>query len=698
MARVVSRYHAASPPISTEEDERPVRVVLSTRSGEVRIVDDALWRRVEAGRAEELPSDLAAELEAVELLVDAEEDELATVLERSDRATAESTLLYRVVQPTAACQLGCPYCGQEHGPDQLSEADQDAFVSRVGRTLDAGEHRRLYVGWFGAEPLLGMGVIRAMTPRLRSVAAAAGCTYGAKVVTNGLLLDPDLATELNREHAVDFIEVTLDGPPWLHDARRHHKNGRASFDRIFRNLVAVADDARVDAMLTVRCNVDRSNASGVIPLIDLLASVGLAGRVQFYTAGVHSWGNDAHLASFDRAEFAELQNEWIAHLILKGFNPGLIPRPKPVTCLATMRDGELVDSVRHALQLHRGVLRTRLRRPESPSARARAHRHRRPGPSRALREVRPTGFAAGNSTAASVGCSRCVEVPARSRGSRARRRVHRRSSTSRNDSPSPLPWGVWTHRTQRPSRSTMRSPRSGPVRSRGLLSPNPRSTTCGSPSPSSLLRVRPVPRPADTCRSGQPVDLASAVPCELHAHLDALILHRVTPGDLDAVRTTSDVHATALRLARCGKTGQADALLMVGGDLLAATTFVPEVRLALASMRGGVLAYVRHKQGRHTSAETILIDTMETDAELIARSGMRSLLAHVVQLGHNMVRIGRSLGPEHVISRSDAVLRYLDGGVWPWPPRTPLPPVTCLSTACLGALRSQIRAELATGA
>ncbi len=50
----------------------------------------------------------------------------------------------------------------------------------------------------------------------------------------------DLAATLSREMDVDVIEVTLDGTAEFHDRRRKWKTGQGSFERIFRNVVALA--------------------------------------------------------------------------------------------------------------------------------------------------------------------------------------------------------------------------------------------------------------------------------------------------------------------------------------------------------------------------------------------------------------------------------------------------------------------------
>jgi uncharacterized protein len=339
----LSTYHATSPPLVDHDGDASVRMVLSTRSGEVRVVDNALWRLVEAGGVDTLPADVRRELEDIEILVADDEDELETVLGRSDQATADDDVLYLVIQPSAACQLGCGYCGQEHTADRLSAQNHAAFVTKARSKLATGSYRHLHIGWFGAEPLLGLEVMKRMTPDLMAAAAEAGCGYSAKIATNGLLLTPDVARTL-QELAVSFVEITLDGTPAFHDQRRFRKGGAPSFDQIFRNLVAVARTDDVTIALSVRCNVDRSNAAGVRPLIDLLASLGLQERVTFYVAPVHSWGNDAQLGSFERAEFARLEVDWLARQMMLGFQPGLVPSLTPIVCLATMRDAELVDA------------------------------------------------------------------------------------------------------------------------------------------------------------------------------------------------------------------------------------------------------------------------------------------------------------------------------------------------------------------
>ena len=118
---------------------RSERLVFATRTAEIRIIPSALWSRLDAGFLEDVPGHVREELAAIELLVPTDEDELATVVERQREGVQATRDLYLVIQPSAACQLGCNYCGQEHSQRRLSTADQDAFVRRAAEQLDEGQ-------------------------------------------------------------------------------------------------------------------------------------------------------------------------------------------------------------------------------------------------------------------------------------------------------------------------------------------------------------------------------------------------------------------------------------------------------------------------------------------------------------------------------------------------------------------------------
>jgi uncharacterized protein len=306
------------------------------------VLSEACWEAAQRGAFDQLPPELLEQLRKDEFVVPEDENELAQVIRQNERAVEVHDVLYQVVQPSAWCQLDCGYCGQEHSKQQLGLDDQAAFVARVEQHLKSGRYRVLDIGWFGAEPLAGLNVIRSLTRKLSSLVKDHACGYSARIVTNGMTLTPTIARELVEALHVREAEVTLDGPAHLHDARRGRKGGGASFARIFANLRAVARHTRLG--LVVRCNVDRENADGVSLLLEQLAGEGLQERIRFYTAPVHAWGNDAHRGALAAEEYAEWELEWLCLQMRLGFRVGLLPARKKIVCMAVRPDAEVIDA------------------------------------------------------------------------------------------------------------------------------------------------------------------------------------------------------------------------------------------------------------------------------------------------------------------------------------------------------------------
>jgi uncharacterized protein len=344
---VVSRYLVVTEPVISPRDGRPRRILFATRSGQVRSIADGLWESVGRGELDALPADIHQGLTEAGILVDSADDELAAILAENRAEIDRPVRLTLVVHPTAACQLACAYCGQRHRSRTLSPPDQESLIQRVESQLSAGagRYRELEVGWFGGEPLLGLDVMRALSPKLRALAGEFGCAYSADVVTNALLLTPDVAAELAAVHGVSYAEVTLDGTAEYHDRRRCTRDGSPTFAKIFQNLTAILAPERPALRIGIRANVDRENQPGVVPLLELLAERQLHARIdRFYVAPVRAWGEPAAESSAGAAEFASWEVECFAHMLRLGFQVEMIPSRKRVVCLAVCPGAEVVDA------------------------------------------------------------------------------------------------------------------------------------------------------------------------------------------------------------------------------------------------------------------------------------------------------------------------------------------------------------------
>jgi uncharacterized protein len=338
----LSRYVVVSDPLYSTRNHFNGYLIFSTRSGAIVTLDRQDWEHISNQRYERFTPAAINKLLDTEILIPAEQDELSTVVQENRRAIAAADTLYEVVQPTAWCQLDCSYCGQEHSKHQMSQSHQADFLQRMRARLASGGYRHVKLGWFGAEPLVGLSVIRSLTPKIRALATEFACDYSATIVSNGLGLTAAIAAELADLHAIVSAEVTLDGLAADHDRTRYTKNGKGSFERIFANLLGVANTTAL--RLSIRCNVGRTNADGVAPLIEALAAQGLARHVTFYTSPIYDWGNDAHRSALDRDDYASREVEWLVLQARLGFQVGLIPPRRKIVCLSVQRDAEVADA------------------------------------------------------------------------------------------------------------------------------------------------------------------------------------------------------------------------------------------------------------------------------------------------------------------------------------------------------------------
>jgi uncharacterized protein len=329
----------------SESPENTKRLLYATRSSNVLVIREKHYDILKSGEFENLPIELFDELRKIKAIVEYDEDELKAIIDENKTVIASNTNLHYVIQPTANCQLGCDYCGQEHSKSFLSETLINNTISRIKFLLLAKKFESLDIAWFGAEPLMGLKQMRILSPKLIELAAEQECTYYARIVTNGLSLKEEVYEELISDHKINFIEITLDGTEEFHDQRRHTKSKGETFKIIFNNILKIVNrpNFKQECTLSIRCNADSRNADNIIPFIEFLASHNLQDKVNFYIAPVYSWGNDAHLLT-PKDDFAIREIDWL--LALKENNFPVFPLPGRVhsVCTAVMEHDEVIDA------------------------------------------------------------------------------------------------------------------------------------------------------------------------------------------------------------------------------------------------------------------------------------------------------------------------------------------------------------------
>ncbi len=326
MSRTPSRYNISVP---LKGDRALVYNSLSGAMALWEAPEVAAFGQLRDGAAEaDLDPQVLADLHRGGFICKDGTDELEFVRGQYNLRRYNKAAVILTIAPTMACNFGCDYCfqGQDKAPETMSQEVQDAIVHMVANNIPS--MRNLSVSWYGGEPLLRRKVIEELSDRLMAACAKRKVTYSAMVVTNGFLLDADTAVALRKRH-VTFVQVTLDGPPEHHDARRHLLSKKGTFERLVANLRA-ASDAVPDCMFAIRVNIDERNHRDIHRLIDLLDEAGLGNRknIKMYFAAVEAMTEGCHTVqdvTMAKQSYGRLEADLIQH----GYDKGLCALPYP---------------------------------------------------------------------------------------------------------------------------------------------------------------------------------------------------------------------------------------------------------------------------------------------------------------------------------------------------------------------------------
>ncbi len=175
------------------------------------------------------------------------------------------------VLTTLQCNFACDYCFQgDHGDYNKSAAKMTmesaaSVAAWTEERLDALKPGRFVLTLFGGEPLLNLPVAYYLAERLWHASQVRGVRMLVNVITNGLLLTPEVVDRLV-PFGLNAVKVTLDGDHDTHNRMRPLRGGQGTFDKIIRNVRAVAGKCRI----SIGGNFDETSVDSYPALLDFL--------------------------------------------------------------------------------------------------------------------------------------------------------------------------------------------------------------------------------------------------------------------------------------------------------------------------------------------------------------------------------------------------------------------------------------------
>lgn len=165
-------------------------------------------------------------------------DELSRCIQvrEADRSVRRNTMDLIVV-PSFRCNFSCTYCinGTSFGEGEVkySKDSVDAAVELARQELSG--YSALNVTWHGGEPLVASAEIDRGSKVLQDIASAHDVSYGAEVVTNGVLIEKVLLPKVD-DWKIQKVQVSLDWPPAGSDRALPHQSPFNTLLKVLRGV------------------------------------------------------------------------------------------------------------------------------------------------------------------------------------------------------------------------------------------------------------------------------------------------------------------------------------------------------------------------------------------------------------------------------------------------------------------------------
>jgi len=167
------------------------------------------------------------------------------------------------ILPTTNCNARCFYCYQADGKrETMTDETADKLVDFIAAHRG---NKRLYIGWFGGEPLVGMRQI----DRISKALTERDIPFYSHMVSNASLFNEELVKRAKEEWKLEGIQITLDGTEKIYNETKAYVNlGENPYQKVLENIGILLDN---DILVTVRLNLGTHNADDLNLLVEELA-------------------------------------------------------------------------------------------------------------------------------------------------------------------------------------------------------------------------------------------------------------------------------------------------------------------------------------------------------------------------------------------------------------------------------------------
>lgn len=242
-------------------------LLFSTITGAVDIINSKVMSNVDSGTA---PDDIYSRLKSRGHCFHSYE-EMRNVESKIHEIVNKSEQLqtYRfVIIPNYSCNFACDYCYETNATmskNKVASRDLDKIFSAINLIFSRDERPGSIITLMGGEPLLSSNqeIIKEIC------LFTSEKDFKIEFITNGATLIDYVSLLARFRNKITGIQVTLDGPEYVHNQRRPFKNRNPSFATIINGIKSCLQSG---LRISLRINLDSRNIGYVPELLNFLTS------------------------------------------------------------------------------------------------------------------------------------------------------------------------------------------------------------------------------------------------------------------------------------------------------------------------------------------------------------------------------------------------------------------------------------------
>ena len=217
------------------------------------------------------------------VLLDDDVDESNIISYYFNKSKFSSSTTAVTILLTWACNFRCVYCYEGAGEinnSVMTKSVADSVIRFVINQSNRQNSRYINVMLFGGEPLLNIDIGFYILEKLKDYCDERGKILSCAMVTNGSLLSTEILNKLVK-FGCNMIQITLDGPPEIHNKRRISKSGTPTFDCVI-NAIKLLEKYDSKIRSVIRINIDKENFKEIPKLLSYIKEIGIqSSKVDF---------------------------------------------------------------------------------------------------------------------------------------------------------------------------------------------------------------------------------------------------------------------------------------------------------------------------------------------------------------------------------------------------------------------------------